>query len=68
VWRAKHGGRNVTTGDDRDAGPSVTSKVYPLDLELMQGKNRITVKFQRAGGPLGGGVASVRVMKQPVEK
>jgi DUF1680 family protein len=43
--------------------PAPTTKVYPLDSTLLQGKSKITVKFQAQAGSRVTGVQSVRVMK-----
>jgi uncharacterized protein len=48
---------------DRDPRGEAVSKVYVLDAKAVQGKRRITVKFQPVEGTHGGCVASVRVMK-----
>ena len=53
------GGRGPGPG----AVPAPTTKVYPLDLALLQGKSKITLKFQAQPGARVAGVQSVRVMK-----
>jgi uncharacterized protein len=40
-------------------------QVYPLPVELLKGKETVTVKFQAHPGAWAGGVFGVRVMKRP---
>ena len=43
--------------------PTATTKVYTLDSALLQGKSKVTVKFQAQSGSRVAGVQSVRLMK-----
>lgn len=44
-------------------GPGPNTKSYPLSAELLQGKAKVTVKFQAPSDQRGASVASVRVLK-----
>lgn len=51
------------SGPGTGAGPAPITKVYAIDPALLQGKDKITVKFQAQSGARVAGVQSVRVTK-----